>query len=175
MVLTTYNKKHIIYLINMKALDRTEKRRSDMKDVVVLRDLEQIKAISHPYRIEILACFEEKPATAKQIADKMGEPHAKINYHIKTLQKMEILQLVDERAKSGIIEKYYLPTAKKYVVYKAITNSSEAGSFERSFDDYIKIFNSEDCELSEEEIGELVSKFKGVFENFIRDKKRTEK
>ena len=114
-----------------------------MKDIFVLRELEQIKAISHPYRIEILECFEEEqPATAKQIADKMGEPHAKINYHIKTLQKVGILDLVDERVKSGIIEKYYLPSAKTFVIDKSIMNSGDKGVIESLNQASISIFEN---------------------------------
>ncbi len=114
-----------------------------MKDIFVLRELEQIKAISNPYRIEILECFEEEqPATAKQIADKMGEPHAKINYHIKTLQKVGILDLVDERVKSGIIEKYYLPSAKTFVIDKSIMNSGDKGVMESLNQASISIFEN---------------------------------
>lgn len=114
-----------------------------MKDILVLRELEQIKAISNPYRIEILECFEEEqPATAKQIADKMSEPHAKINYHIKTLQKVAILELVDERVKSGIIEKYYLPAAKTFVIDKSIMNSGDKGIIESLNQASISIFEN---------------------------------
>ncbi|KXZ39286.1 Helix-turn-helix domain-containing protein [Alkalithermobacter thermoalcaliphilus JW-YL-7 = DSM 7308] len=95
-----------------------------MKDVIVLRDLEQIKAISHPYRVEILESFKEEPLCAKQLAEILGEPHAKINYHIKTLLSAGILELVEEKIKSGIIEKYYLPVARMIVIDKSILNSS---------------------------------------------------
>lgn len=95
-----------------------------MNDILVLRDLEQIKAISHPYRVEVFESFDgEQPQSAKQVAEKLGEPHAKVNYHIKSLLKVGILQLVEEKVKSGIIEKYYLPTAKKLVIDKSFMQS----------------------------------------------------
>ncbi len=93
-----------------------------MKDVMVLRELEEIKAISHPYRIEVLEAFAEEPLSAKQLSEILGEPHAKINYHIKILLAAGILELVEERVKSGIIEKYYLPKAKMVVIDKSILN-----------------------------------------------------
>lgn len=173
-----------------------------MKDILVLRDLEQIKAIAHPYRLEILECFEEEqPATAKQIADKIGEPHAKVNYHIKTLQKVNILQLVDERVKSGIIEKYYLPSARMFVIDKPIINfrrEEKAGihhqvtlsGFENIGKDYYKIVESLDkntkyppkmlyygeCYFTAEEAEELYQRLQDAIEAFIGEKKdRTKK
>ena len=81
-----------------------------MKEVMVLRDLECI-AVAHPKRIEILNQFENSPLSAKQLSEILEEPHAKTNYHIKMLYKVGILDLV-KRKKSGIVEKYYYPTAK---------------------------------------------------------------
>ncbi|MFZ5965624.1 MAG: helix-turn-helix domain-containing protein [Bacillota bacterium] len=167
-----------------------------MKDVLVLRELEQIKAISHPYRIEIIECFEEdQPATAKQIADKLGEPHAKINYHIKTLQKVGIIELVDEKVKSGIIEKYYLPSAKMFVIDKSIMNSGEKGVMDSLNQAYISIFENitkefykaveqsnvkeypkgmlyyNDYYLTVDEAEELKQKLAEVIETYCKDKK----
>lgn len=94
-----------------------------MKDIQVLRELEEIKAVSHPYRVDIMEAFGEEPLSAKQLSELLGEPHAKINYHIKILLNAGILELVEEKVKSGIIEKYYLPKAKLVVIDKSILNS----------------------------------------------------
>ncbi len=95
-----------------------------MKDILVLRDIDQIKAVSHPYRVDILEAFAEEPLSAKQLSELLSEPHAKINYHIKTLLNAGILELVEEKVKSGIIEKYYLPKAKMVIMDKSILNSA---------------------------------------------------
>lgn len=75
-----------------------------MKDLLVLRDLECVKAIAHPRRIDILNAFDKEPLSAKQLSEMLDEPHAKINYHIKTLYNVGILELVEEKIKSGIVE-----------------------------------------------------------------------
>lgn len=95
-----------------------------MKEVLVLRDLECIKAIAHPRRIDILKTFDKLPLSAKQLSQLLDEPHAKINYHIKTLYKVGILELVEEKIKSGIVEKYYYPSAKNIVIGQKILNFS---------------------------------------------------
>lgn len=93
-----------------------------MKEVLVLRDLECIKAIAHPRRIDILNAFKSIPLSAKQLSQLLDEPHAKINYHIKTLYKVGVLDLVEEKVKSGIVEKYYYPTAKHIIIGKNALN-----------------------------------------------------
>lgn len=117
-----------------------------MKDVLVLRDLECIKAIAHPRRIDILKTFDKLPLSAKQLSQMLDEPHAKINYHIKTLYKVGILELVEEKIKSGIVEKYYYPSAKNIVIGKKVLNFSLDTEAEREelciskFEDMSELF-----------------------------------
>lgn len=102
-----------------------------MKEILVLRDLECIKAIAHPRRIDILKTFDKSPLSAKQLSQLLDEPHAKINYHIKTLYKVGILELVEEKIKSGIVEKYYYPKAKNIVIGKNVIDFSLGDEYER--------------------------------------------
>lgn len=97
-----------------------------MKDVEILSDLKQIKAISHVYRIRILEAFYEKAATAKMISDRLNEPHAKVNYHLKALVKVGILEPAGENVRMGIVEKYYQPVAKFYRVDSAVMHMADA-------------------------------------------------
>ena len=112
-----------------------------MKEVLVLRDLDCIKAIAHPRRVDILKTFNKEPLSAKQLSEILDEPHAKINYHIKTLYNVGILELVEEKIKSGIVEKYYYPTANNIVISRKIIDynlDQECDS------DYISISDFED-------------------------------
>ena len=114
-----------------------------MREVLVLRDLECIKAIAHPKRIDILKAFNNLPLSAKQLSQMLDEPHAKINYHIKTLYNVGILELVEEKIKSGIVEKYYYPKAKNIVIDKNVINFSlredDDEAFLSKFDDIIEL------------------------------------
>lgn len=112
-----------------------------MKDVLVLRDLECIKAIAHPRRVDILKTFDKEPLSAKQLSEILDEPHAKINYHIKTLYNVGILELVEEKIKSGIVEKYYYPTANNIVISRKIIDYT----LEQEIDaDFVSISDFED-------------------------------
>lgn len=80
-----------------------------------------MKAISDKNKIEVLNCFElEAPMTVKEIAEKLNLPYSRINYHIKLLEKVGIIEVVDTKIKQGIIEKYYLPTAEEFRIDKSI-------------------------------------------------------
>lgn len=87
-----------------------------MEKMKTLTTLEEIKAFSDPYRMQIIRCFKElgKPATVKQVADEMGEVPAKVHYHVKKLEKVNILELIYTKEIKGIIAKYYRPTAKSF-------------------------------------------------------------
>ena len=83
-----------------------------------LSTLEEIKAFSDPYRLQILTHFKqlERPATVKQIADIMGEIPSKVHYHIKKMEKYDLLHLVRTEEINGIVAKYYEPTAEEFII-----------------------------------------------------------
>lgn len=58
----------------------------------------------------------KKPATVKQIADKLGEVPANIHYHVKKLEKSNIVSLDHTEEIRGIIAKYYKPTAERFEI-----------------------------------------------------------
>lgn len=110
-----------------------------MKEVLVLNDFESIKAVVHPRRIDILNAFKDLPLSAKQLSQILDEPHAKINYHIKSLYKVGILELVEERIKSGIVEKYYYPKSKSIFINKNVINISVENGKEVYLSDFDSI------------------------------------
>lgn len=163
-----------------------------MKEIHVLRELEQIKAISHVYRIEVLDAFENKPKTAKQISEYMGEPHAKVNYHIKTLVNVGILELVEEVVKLGIVEKYYRPVAKLFTIDGSIMlndkeftdtmNKAAIALFERVSNDFYdsvenfkagpprKVYYAADYYMTDDEAKDLQNQVRDLIINYLEDK-----
>lgn len=87
-----------------------------MKDILVLRELGQVKALSQPYRIKVLEAFNDESRSAKEISQCLEQPHAKVNYHIKSLEKVGLVSFEGEVSRQGVREKYYKPVAKQFVV-----------------------------------------------------------
>lgn len=84
-----------------------------------IRDLvseNEIKVFSDPYRLKIIKTIKEigRSATVKEIADKMKEVPAKVHYHLKKLEKIEVLELDYTKEINGIIAKYYRLTADAF-------------------------------------------------------------
>jgi len=83
-----------------------------------ITDLETLKVISDPLRIRILECiglFSDagKLITVKQLSDNLGIVQTKLYYHIKLLEKHELIRVAETRVISGIIEKHYQIRARR--------------------------------------------------------------
>lgn len=89
-----------------------------MDETRILSSIDEVKALSDPYRFRILNCLNDigGPATVKQIADKLGEVPAKVHYHIKKLESFDIVRLHHTEEVKGIIAKFYLATAKHFEI-----------------------------------------------------------
>lgn len=87
-----------------------------MKAVMLINDLEKMKTISDPLRVQILSILIRRKATVKQVADEIGESSAKLYYHVKALQKQGMIRIVAMEEKGGILEKYYRAVAKGYKI-----------------------------------------------------------
>ena len=79
-------------------------------DAMKITDLESLKVLADPLRLSILE-YLMKPSTVKRIAEKLGKPPTKLYYHFNLLEQHGLIQLVDTRVVSGIIEKHYQATA----------------------------------------------------------------
>lgn len=93
-----------------------------MQKEKVLSTLEEIKVISDPFRFKILVLFNKESGslTVKQMSVKLKEVPSKVHYHVKELEKIGVLEIVETKEKGGIIEKFYLPTAEMFKVKKDI-------------------------------------------------------
>lgn len=99
-------------------------------EAMQINDLETLKVLADPMRLNILE-YLMKPSTVKRIAEKLGKPPTKLYYHFNLLEKHGLIQLVDTRVVSGIIEKHYQASARSYQVGRGLlapgTEEAEAG------------------------------------------------
>src|SRR5829696_5979233 len=81
---------------------------------LVVDDPQQIKAFTDPLRVRVLVMLAERAATNQQVANLLGEPQAKVLYHLRFLLDAGLIRLVEQRVKGGNVEKYYRATARSY-------------------------------------------------------------
>jgi len=90
----------------------------------IIRDLDTLKAITHPLRLQILKGMKE-PKTVKEIAAVLNIPPTKLYYHINQLESHNIIQVVDTNIVSGIIEKTYQVAARRFQVDENLLSDGE--------------------------------------------------
>ncbi|HEX6797085.1 MAG TPA: winged helix-turn-helix domain-containing protein [Ktedonobacterales bacterium] len=76
--------------------------------------VEQLKAFADPVRTRILSIIQNQPATAKQIADRLGIAPGTAGHHLQVLEAAGLAQVTARRLVRGIVAKYYTRTARVF-------------------------------------------------------------
>lgn len=82
---------------------------------ITISDPETLKVIADSLRLQILKQLKE-PKTVKDVGAALETAPAKLYYHFSLLEKHELIRVVDTRLVSGIVEKHYQVTARRYKV-----------------------------------------------------------
>ncbi|TDD99079.1 ArsR/SmtB family transcription factor [Jiangella asiatica] len=86
-----------------------------MQDVAVIEDPAAAEASLDPMRTRLLAALTE-PGSATMLAARVGLPRQKVNYHLRTLERHGLVELVEERRKGNVTERLMRATAASYVI-----------------------------------------------------------
>ncbi|MGG4263814.1 ArsR/SmtB family transcription factor [Peribacillus simplex] len=109
------------------------------KSILILETYEQLKVISDPLRTKILIYLVEKPHTGQQLAQKLNLSRAKILYHLRELEKYELIKLVNKVEQGGNILKYYQAVARGYIPADHLLNFLETQEATRQ--SYLEVLN----------------------------------
>ena len=90
-----------------------------MIDVAVIEEPAAAAATLDPIRSRILAALTE-PGSAAMLAGRLGLPRQKINYHLKELERHQLVELAEERRKGNVTERLYRATAASYVISPSV-------------------------------------------------------
>src|SRR5438093_4596611 len=86
-----------------------------MLDVAVIADPAAAEVALDPVRARLLAELAE-PGSATTLAAKVGLPRQKVNYHLRTLERHGLVQLVEERRKGNVTERFLRAAAMSFVI-----------------------------------------------------------
>jgi DNA-binding transcriptional ArsR family regulator len=87
-------------------------------------NVEQLRAVADPLRLRIADRLAQQPSTATQIGEALGIPANKIHYHVRELERVGLVKLVETREKGGILEKYYRLVARELRVPRALLRAT---------------------------------------------------
>ena len=86
-----------------------------MLDVGVIDDPAAAMAALDPVRARILAILGE-PGSSTTVGAVVGLPRQQVNYHIRTLERHDLVRLVEERPRRGLTERVMRATARTYAL-----------------------------------------------------------
>lgn len=78
-----------------------------MSSLEHLHDFEQIKLLADPRRLKILRQLMAAPASLTQVGHAIGEHPAWVRHHLKQLEQAGLVEIVETRVTSGVVEKFY--------------------------------------------------------------------
>src|SRR5215471_4541155 len=86
-----------------------------MIDVAVIDDAAAAEASLDPVRTRLLAELTE-PGSASMLASRVGLARQKVNYHLRSLERHGLVELVEERRKGNMTERVLRAAAASYVI-----------------------------------------------------------
>src|SRR5579884_2931718 len=95
----------------------------DIPDVYELVSPEQIRIASDATRTRIMQPLILAPMTVTQVGELLGIAPARVHYHVRELERVGMVRLVETREKGGILEKYYRAAGKNFLVPPTLLQS----------------------------------------------------
>lgn len=95
-----------------------------------IKDLETLRAVSDPLRIQIVELLTNQNLTVKQVAEKLGLAPSKLYYHFGALEKLGMIEVAETRMVSNMIEKVYQSNADQLDVDPSLLKFSKEGDNE---------------------------------------------
>jgi DNA-binding transcriptional ArsR family regulator len=85
-----------------------------MKSMFIIKEYDQLKALSDPFRVKLMIRLVEKPYTGQQLSEIFDLSRARIHYHLKELEKLGLIEIVKTEEKNGIVQKFYQSVASGF-------------------------------------------------------------
>src|SRR3954454_9594244 len=86
-----------------------------VKPITAIDDPRYVKAMSHPVRVRIMAMLHERKASPNELSQWLGTTLGATAYHVRTLHKLGLIELVDETRVRGAVEHHYKAKARPKV------------------------------------------------------------
>jgi DNA-binding transcriptional ArsR family regulator len=78
-----------------------------VKPITNIDDPRYVKAMSHPLRVRILALLDERSASPVELAGWLGATLGTTAYHVRTLERVGLIELIGETRVRGAVEHHY--------------------------------------------------------------------
>jgi DNA-binding transcriptional ArsR family regulator len=66
-----------------------------------------VKALNHPVRVKALTILTERIASPKEISDQIEMPLSNVSYHVRVLDELGLIEIMEEEAVRGSVAHFY--------------------------------------------------------------------
>jgi DNA-binding transcriptional ArsR family regulator len=80
--------------------------------------------VAHPTRARAFTILTERTASPVEIAQEIGKDVGHVGYHVRKLQQLNVIELVDERPVRGAVEHFYRAIERPVVREEAFAEQS---------------------------------------------------
>lgn len=87
-------------------------------------DPDYIKAMSHPLRVRILGMLTERTSSPRQLAERLQASLGVVSYHVRSLERFGLVELVKETRVRGAVEHHYRARRRLQVSEAAWTQAT---------------------------------------------------
>jgi len=167
----------------------------EQKAIHILENYEQLKVISDPLRTKILMFLVEQPHTVHQLAHLLTLSRAKVLYHVRELEKYDLIRLVRTEEQGGNLLKYYQAIARGYIPADHLLNFVETKEATRqsylevldraktrvltapttafspvssNVEDWMSLSLQKELTMSEADFQRFATKYRALLEEFIQ-------
>ena len=84
--------------------------------IFYIRDVETMKVLVSALRTRILSVLIQGTHTVKEVSQILNLPPNRLYYHFNQMEQFKLIQVVETRLISGILEKHYRSSAVSYLV-----------------------------------------------------------
>jgi DNA-binding transcriptional ArsR family regulator len=97
---------------------------TDIQETYLIASPEQALALLNPVRGDIVAQLIE-PASAAEVARALGDTPQRINYHLKTLEKVGLVRRCGTRQVRNLVEVLFQAVARSFVLAESLSMKPE--------------------------------------------------
>jgi predicted ArsR family transcriptional regulator len=79
-----------------------------------IKDLEQVRLLSDPLKLQLLQAFAEGAKTTKEVAAELDESITKLYRHVDALHDAGLLEIAAQKQKRGTVERTFQAVAQRF-------------------------------------------------------------
>ena len=84
--------------------------------VAVVEDVQRVRTLLRGPRLRLLEALRDRPDSASGLSERLGAPRQTINYHLRQLEQVGLVELVEERGHGRCVERVVAPAAAAFTV-----------------------------------------------------------